>query len=99
MRLPLSSLAPEPVALVTVWALPSSFFQVTAVPWVIARFSGLNVEPVMQTCVAVGVQPPPPPPPPLPPPYSELLHPTAVPAASITIVVLIRIVATLSPSR
>src|SRR5512142_281754 len=58
----LSYTSAEPVALVTVWAMPSPFIQVTVVPWATVRFNGPNVEPFMHTWVAVDVQPPPPPP-------------------------------------
>ena len=46
----------EPVALLTVCANPSPFFQVTVVPTDTVRFVGLKDVLIIQACVAVEVQ-------------------------------------------
>ena len=70
----MSYVSADPVALVTVCAPPPPFSHVTVVPAATVRVAGLNCRlGVVQTFVAVGVQPPPPP----PPPYGDVEPPHA----------------------
>src|ERR1051325_2433435 len=60
----MSYVSADPVALVTVCAMPSPFSHVTVVPAATVSVAGLNWLPfAVQIFVAVGVHPPPPPPP------------------------------------
>src|SRR5438552_2403905 len=68
----MSYVSADPVALVTVCAPPPPFSHVTVVPAATVRVAGLNCRlGVVQTFVAVGVQPPP------PPPYGDVEPPHA----------------------